>query len=197
MTHPLLLVFVTLAALGAGPALAPTAAPNPHPAMDEPERNAIVDTVLREMVDDPDATYRAPAILFQDFGVRCRMHRLGDSGLDLAAFRRRLAMARAGLYGEPDEGWLDAMALGASLPEDMLAPFLLVARAARDTDEAPSDNALARVYGTHSVGRVRRLIAYMEEQGIFVLRTDLSGKRSITIPRLGWTTAASLPEAAE
>ena len=181
----------------AGPALAPTAAPNPHPAMDEPERNAIVDTVLREMVDDPDATYRAPAILFQDFGVRCRMHRLGDSGLDLAAFRRRLAMARAGLYGEPDEGWLDAMALGASLPEDMLAPFLLVARAARDADEAPSDNALARVYGTHSVGRVRRLIAYMEEQGIFVLRTDLSGKRSITIPRLGWTTAASLPEAAE
>ena len=56
-----------------------------------------------------------------------------------------------------------------------------------DGQEAPSDTALAQVYGTHSLGRVRRLIAYMEEQGIFVLRTDLSGKRSITIPRLGWT----------
>jgi hypothetical protein len=180
-----------------GPALAPTPAPSPHPLMDEVERNAVIDMVLREIVDDPEATYRAPAILFQDFGVRCRMHRLGDSGLDLAVFRRRLAMARAGLFGALDEGWLDAMALGASLPEDMLAPFLLVARAARDADEAPSDAALAQVYGTHSVGRVRRLIAYMEEQGIFVLRTDLSGKRSINIPRLGWTTASSLPEAAE
>jgi hypothetical protein len=40
-------------------------------------------------------------------------------------------------------------------------------------------------------------MAYMEEQGIFVLRVDLGGKRSITIPRLGWTTAAAVPEAAE
>ena len=89
------------------------------------------------------------------------------------------------------------MDAGASLPDYMLAPFLLVARAARDGCEAPSDAMLAQVYGTHSLGRVRRLIAYMEEQGIFVLRTDLSGKRSITIPRLGWTTTAALPEAAE
>ena len=179
-----------------GPVLTPTAAPS-GPAMEQEERDAIIDAVLREIVDDPDATYRAPAILFQDFGVRCRMHRLADSGLDLTVFRRRIAMARAGLYGDLDEGWLDAMALGASLPDDMLAPFLLVAAAARDGDEAPSDAALAQVYGTHSLGRVRRLISYMEEQGIFVLRTDLVGKRSITIPRLGWTTAAALPEAAE
>ncbi|MCZ4342623.1 ATP-binding protein [Sphingomonadaceae bacterium G21617-S1] len=180
-----------------GPALTPTAAPSNTPALPDEEREAVIEAVLREMVDDPEATYRAPAILFQDFGVRCRMQRLGHAGLDLAGFRRRLAMARAGLHGELDEGWLDAMAIGASLPEDMLAPFLLVARAARDGLEAPSDAALARVYGTHSLGRVRRLIANMEEQGIFVLRTDLSGKRSINIPRLGWTTAAALPEAAE
>ena len=179
-----------------GPVLSPTAAPS-APAMADGERDAVIDTVLREIVEDPEATYRAPAILYQDFGVRCRMHRLASSGLDLTAFRRRLAMARAGLYGEPDEGWLDAMALGALLPEDMLAPFLLVAAAARNGQDAPGDAALAQVYGTHSLGRVRRLIAYMEEQGIFVLRTDLVGKRSITIPRLGWTTTAALPQAAE
>ncbi|TZG26116.1 ATP-binding protein [Sphingomonas montanisoli] len=179
-----------------GPALTPTAAPS-TPAMPEDERDAVIDTVLREIVEDPDATYRAAAILFQDFGVRCRMHRLANPGLDLPGFRRRLAMARAGLYGGLDEGWLDAMALGATLPDDMLAPFLLVARAGREGSEAPSDSALAAVYGTHSLGRVRRLIAYMEEQGIFVLRTDLVGKRSINIPRLGWTTASALPEAAE
>ena len=181
----------------AGPVLTPTAAPSAGSGMADDERDAVIDAVLREIVDDPEATYRAPAILFQDFGVRCRMHRLAGHGLDLTAFRRRLAMARAGLYGDLDAGWLDAMALGASLPDDMLAPFLLVARAARDGLDAPADAALAQVYGTHSQGRVRRLIATMEEQGIFVLRTDLSGKRSITIPRLGWTTAAALPEAVE
>ena len=180
-----------------GPVLTPTAAPSAGPVMADDEREAVIEAVLREMAEDPEATYRQPAVLFQDFGVRCRMHRLALPGLDLPAFRRRLAMARAGLHGELDEGWLDALAIGASLPDDMLAPFLLVARSARDGLEAPSDTALAQVYGTHSLGRVRRLISYMEEQGIFVLRTDLSGKRSITIPRLGWTTAASLPEAAE
>lgn len=179
-----------------GPVLTPTANKS-APTMPDDDREAVIDLVLREIVDDPDATYRAPAILFQDFGVRCRMHRLSGHGLDLAGFRRRLAMARAGLPGALDEGWLDAMAIGAALPDDMLAPFLLVARAARDGADAPSDAALAIVYGTHSPGRVRRLIANMEEQGLFVIRTDLSGRRSITIPRLGWTTAASLPETAE
>jgi len=179
-----------------GPVLTP-AVPSNQPAMPDEERDAVIGQVLREMCEDPEATYRQPAILFQDFGVRCRMARLPGHGLDLAAFRRRLSMARAGLPDELDEGWLDALAIGATLPEDMLAPFLLVANAARDGREAPSDGQLAQVYGTHSQGRVRRLIAYMEEQGIFVLRTDLSGKRSINIPRLGWTTAATLPEAAE
>ncbi len=179
-----------------GPVLTPTAAPG-GPAMPADERDAIIDIVLAEMVADPEATYRAAAILFQDFGVRCRMHRLPDSGLDLPNFRRRLAMARAGLFGDLDEEWAQALAIGTSLPDDMLGPFLLVARAAREGTEAPGDAALAQVYGTHSLGRVRRLMSYMEEQGIFVLRIDLVGKRSITIPRLGWSTAAALPEAAE
>src|SRR3546814_3077263 len=46
----------------------------PPPAADE--REEIVITVLREMVDDPDSSYRPVAVLFQDFQVRCRMHRL-------------------------------------------------------------------------------------------------------------------------
>ncbi len=179
-----------------GPVLTPQAAPS-VPSLPDDEREAVIVAVLAEMAEDPEATYRQPAILFQDFGVRCRIRQLAHHGLDLTAFRRRLAMARAGLHGEPDEGWLDALAIGASLPEDMLAPFLLVARAAREGWEAPADSALAQVYGTHSIGRVRRLISNMEEQGIFVLRTDLAGKRSIAIPRLGWTTAAAWPEAAE
>ena len=76
----------------------------------------------------------------------------------------------------------------------MLAPFLLIAHAAREGRECPSDPILAEVYGTSSPARVRRLLAWMEEREILVSRTDLSGRRSIAIPRLGWTTAPATPE---
>jgi len=33
----------------------------------------------------------------------------------------------------------------------------------------------------------------MEERDIIVARTDLAGRRSITIPALGWTTEATAP----
>ena len=65
---------------------------------------------------------------------------------------------------------------------------LLVARAAKEGRPCPSDEALAATYGTSSLGRVRRLIGYIESRDLFVTRVDLSGKRSIAIPRLGWTT---------
>jgi hypothetical protein len=106
-----------------------------------------------------------------------------------------LALARAGLLGEPD--WEAALAIGASLPEEMLAPFLLVARAARKGTECPPDALLAEAYGTSSTGRVRRLIAYMEEQGVIVSRIDLGGKRSISLPHLGWTTAPAFADPAQ
>ncbi|MDF7777549.1 ATP-binding protein, partial [Sphingomonas sp. AOB5] len=75
-----------------------------------------------------------------------------------------------------------------ALPDDMLGPFLLVARAAREGLPCPSDAEIAATYGTSSLGRARRLIAYIESRELFVCRVDLAGKRSITIPRLGWTT---------
>jgi hypothetical protein len=70
----------------------------------------------------------------------------------------------------------------------MLGPFLLVAKAAREGRPCPSDGELAVTYGTSSPGRVKRLLGYIEARDLFVMRTDLSGKRSIAIPRLGWTT---------
>ena len=78
-----------------------------------------------------------------------------------------------------------------ALPDDMLGPFLLVARAAREGLPCPSDTELAATYGTSSLGRVRRLLTYIESKELFVTRVDLAGKRSITIPRLGWTTQPS------
>jgi len=73
----------------------------------------------------------------------------------------------------------------------MLGAFLLVARAAREGRPCPSDAEIAAIYGTSSLGRVRRLIGYIETRELFVCRVDLSGRRSITIPRLGWTTQAA------
>src|SRR3546814_1243489 len=92
----------------------------PPPAADE--REEIVITVLREMVDDPDSSYRPVAVLFQDFQVRCRMHRLTSPACDLPEFRRRLAMAKAGFFDRDDARLPPVLAIAGELPEDMLAP---------------------------------------------------------------------------
>jgi len=166
-----------------------TLAPVPNKSADEVE--AVYTAVLRAIVADGEASLRPPSVLFQDFQVRCRMAGLARPPLDLAGFTRRLSAARAGIFDVADPQWAEAMALAATLPDDMIGAFLLVARAAKSGAPCPSDTALAETYGTSSLGRVRRLIGYIESRELFVARTDLSGKRSITIPRLGWTTAAS------
>src|SRR3546814_5824356 len=75
-------------------------------------------------------------------------------------------------------------------------PILLIARAALDVAPCPSDNEVARVCGSRSTGRARRLLAYMEAQGLLVSRNDQRGNRIIAIPELGWTTAPGDPAAA-
>jgi len=190
------------------PAPTPSAAPIPSETMiealarsvpaaeAEPERDPAeaaesVTQVLREIVADTDSALRSPSLLYQDFLVRCRMAGLARPPLDLSGFVRRLSAARAGIHGEPEGEWGAALEAARALPDDMLGPFLLVARAARDAAPCPSDAEIAASYGTSSLGRVRRLIGYIEARELFVTRVDLAGKRSITIPRLGWTTEAA------
>ncbi len=167
--------------------------PSPERDMPQPEQeeiDAAVIAVLQEMIADPASAFQSPPVLYQDFTVRCRMHRLTRVPLDLPAFRRRFAMARAGMFDAADPRWGDALRAAAPLPEDMLAPFLLIAHAAMDSRACPDDESLARAYGTSSQGRVRRLIEYMEKQGVVVARVDFGGRRSIGIPELGLSTAA-------
>ncbi|MDT8760384.1 ATP-binding protein [Sphingomonas psychrotolerans] len=158
------------------------------PEVDAGEAAGRIADVLRDIVDDPESTYRSPSVLYQDFLVRCRMVGLARPPLDLSGFVRRLSAARAGIHGDPDADWAQALDAARALPDDMLGPFLLVARAAREGLPCPSDAELAATYGTSSLGRVRRLLQYIESKELFVTRVDLAGKRSITIPRLGWTT---------
>ncbi|MEH3107024.1 MAG: ATP-binding protein [Sphingomonas fennica] len=173
---------------GIVPPPAPPPAPDALPLLDLVAAADIEAEALAAIADDPDAAMRPPAVLFQDFQVRCRMAGLARPTLDLPAFVRRLGCARAGIPRPDEGGWEEALALAAALPDDMIGAFLLIARAAREERPCPDDAAIARTYGTSSLGRVRRLIAYIEGRDLIVCRTDLAGRRSITIPRLGWTT---------
>ncbi len=170
------------------------AAPAPVPDVPElapEEQDAAITAILSEIADEGSPQPASGA--YQDFQLRCRMRGISQMP-DMAAFSRRLALARAGIT--EDAEWDGALSLAASLPEEMLAPFLSIARAARHGDECPGDAELASLYGTSSAARARRMIGFIEEKGIFVCRTDLSGKRSISLPHLGWTTAAAIPDPA-
>ncbi len=197
-----------LAGMEETPTIAPVRAPRPQaaatlleelarepasPAADEQfaaaDPEAVMVSALRAIVEDDDATGKSSAVLFQDFQVRCRMSGLRQAPLDLAGFTRRFAAARAGIFEGLDAEWAPAIEAGGRVPDEMLGTFLLIARAASENLPGPSDQELARVYGTSSLGRARRVLSYMEERDIVVSRTDLSGRRSISIPALGWTTA--------
>ncbi|MBB3764742.1 helicase HerA domain-containing protein [Sphingomicrobium lutaoense] len=168
------------------------AAPAPEqPSKSDEEVEAVIADVLRAIVADEGEQVRSASLLYQDFSVRCRMAGVSRPPLDLAGFTRRLSAARAGIFSSLDEEWAEAMQAAEDLPEDMLGPFLLVARAARDGAPCPSDEEIAASYGTASLGRARRLLAYIESRDLIVSRTDLGGKRSIAIPALGWATAAA------
>jgi hypothetical protein len=164
-----------------------------QPAFDDAAFETAAADAMRELVADPDAAFRPAPALYQDFQMRCRMRGFPKPPVPLADFARRLAMARAGIDPADRHDWGEALDAAGDLPDDMLGPFLLIARAAREGAETPGDAEIARVYGTHSQGRVRRLIANIEQRGLIASRVDLSGKRSFAVPSLGWTTAPSDP----
>ena len=177
------------------PAAEPSAEPVPA-VIDEAERDAGIAAVLREILGDPDAAFRSDAVLYQDFVVRSRIHRVPGEPLPLSAFRRRLAVARAGVdESTGGEAWATALSLSETLPDELQGVFLMVARAATSKEPCPSDAVLARAYGSHSSRRARRLLAYFEEHGLIVVRTDFHGHRVIAFPDLGCETAPGDPDA--
>ncbi|GJD51169.1 hypothetical protein OPKNFCMD_3921 [Methylobacterium crusticola] len=177
----------------------PQAPAEEAPALGGAEREAALAAILREIAADPDAAHHPVAVLYQDFLVRCRMRRVGPEPLDLGRFRRRLAIARAGVDEAGPEAGAEAdavMAACAGLPEEVQGLFLLLARAARAGAPCPSDDALARAIGSRSPGRARRLLAYVESRGAAVCRTDFRGNRVVALPALGCETAPGDPKGA-
>ena len=161
------------------------------------ERRRAMDGVLRAVLAEPDAAYRPPATLYQDFLVRCRIARIAGAP-DLPAFRSLLSLARAGVgpEAEEDPGWEEIAARAAGLPEDTQGVFLLLAHAALRRSPCPSDEALARAYGSRSAGRARRLLTWLEERGEVVLRPAPGGSRIVALAGTAWETGPGHPGAA-
>jgi hypothetical protein len=165
----------------------PSSSPD-TPAPDAGAEEGIAE-ILLELAGEEGSTFQPMAALYQDFSVRCRMRRLRNGMLDLPTFRRRFAMAVAGIAHENDEALTGVLRVARSVPDDLLAPFLIIAKAATDNAPCPDDETIARVYGTSSQGRVRRLLEYLEKCGLIVVRTDFGGRRSVGIPDIGIVTA--------
>jgi hypothetical protein len=117
----------------------------------------------------------------------------------LPEFRHRLAVIRSGADDEMQESepWAKALLLAQGVTDDLKALFLMLANAAISSQPCPSDAAIARAYGTHSVRRARRLLAYFEEQGLVVIHQDRAGHRIAAFPDLGAETAPGNPDAGE
>ncbi len=172
----------------------------PETEIDQAVRAAALDEALRAVVADPESAFRSVAVLYQDFVMRCRIQSVPGEPLDLPEFRRRLAIARAGVP-EParqnGEEWDAAVALSAQLSEDLQGLFLTLARAAMEQAPCPGDLQLARICGSRSPGRARRLLTYMEEKGFLTIQNDRRGNRVVAFPDLGWQTRPGRPDAAE
>jgi hypothetical protein len=186
-----------LAQLAATRPAAPAALPPPSAAEESDRRRAQL-AVLRTIMAEPQAAFRPPVALHQDYQLRCRIEMLPGRPLDLPAFRRLLTLVLAGITEEVEARpeWPRALDHAAELPEDRQGAYLLLARAAIEGEPCPSDLAIARVLGSVSRGRGRSALEFIEKQGAIACRPDTAGRRIVTLIGPGWETAPGDPEAA-
>ena len=140
--------------------------------------------IIGELAQEEGIAFQSASAQYQTFLTRCRRERLIGPMPDMRAFRRRFAIAGAGL-GELDEA-LQAriMDLAKAVEEDLLGPFLVIAKAAHAGETQVDEAELARAYGTSSPGRIRRLLDHLERQGLVVVREDFGGDRTVMVPGL-------------
>ncbi len=141
-----------------------------------------VDSVLAEMAAEEGATFRPIATSFRDFATRCRQQGVASAHIDMPTFRRMFAFASAGV-GALEDGQrerVEAMAQGVA--DDVLAPYLAIVVSAARGNGTPDEEHLARVYGTASPGRIRRLLEHLEKTGLISVHEDFGGERTITVP---------------
>ena len=153
------------------------------------------DEVIARVVADQASRYITASDLYQGFLQACRLVGLNGRTYDQPTFRRKLAQARIGLLPMPegDEDWRSAVTAADQFQDEDRAVFLLLAKAARDREACPPDSALALVLGSQSARRGRAILAHIETRGAVAVREDLSGRRIVGFPSLGWETEPGDP----
>jgi hypothetical protein len=143
-----------------------------------------VDGILREMAAEEGATFQPAASLFRTFAIRCRERGVASAHIDMMQFKRLFAFASAGLERLQEAQRQAVEHLAEGVADDVLAPYLAIAAAAAEGRSAPDEEELARVYGSSSLGRIRRLLDHLEKTGLIVVREDFGGERTISVPGL-------------
>lgn len=146
--------------------------------------------LVAQIGQDKEAAYRPLATLYQDFQMRARLAGFSRHVLDMASFQTMLSTIRCGIDRERAESddWQDIQQRAGNLPEDIQPVYFLLARAAMDNQPCPDDAALAQAYGTHSLGRARRQLTYLEECEAIILQ-GTGASRRVAIIGPGWQTA--------
>jgi uncharacterized protein len=140
--------------------------------------------IVRELAAEEGATYQSTTALFRSFAMRCRQEGVRSAHVDLARFRRMFAAASAGLNCVEPELRTIIAGLAETVEDDVLAPWLVIAIAAARGQTEPNEEELARVYGSSSPSRIRRLLDHLERQGLIVVREEFGGGRTIAVPGL-------------
>jgi len=167
----------------------------PAPIADIPQDDAKVGAVICEMASEEGATFLPAAQLFRDFAIRCRKRGIASAHIDMARFRRLFALEVGGLarLDEPERSAVAAMVEG--VEDDVLAPYLAMVVAATLGEPIPDEDALARIYGSSSPSRIRRLLDHMERSGLIVVREEFGGERAIMVQGAAGKAATSSPAA--
>ncbi|OBX19909.1 hypothetical protein A9995_04995 [Erythrobacter sp. QSSC1-22B] len=148
-----------------------------------------VERIIEELAQQNGVTCRSPGTLFREFLTSCRQHGVTSANIDLVEFRRMFAFAVSGVGQLPAPARKSIEGLAEEVDEDVLAPYLAIAVAAFRGRTKPDENELARVYGSSSPGRIRRLLDHLERSGLINVRVDFAGERSIMVLRLEGTLA--------
>jgi hypothetical protein len=187
------------AALSARPPLPAASLPAPEPTPEPvsaiaplaPVPTDTAEDIVRELAASEGATFRPLPGLFRDFAMLCRQRGIPSAHIDLARFRRLFACAIAGLDRLEGPARAAVEQLIEGVGDDVLAPYLALAVAEALGDPMPDEDELARLYGSSSPSRIRRLLDHLERAGLIVVREEFGGGRIITVPGIAAQDTAS------
>ena len=152
-----------------------------------------VTRIIADLAAEEGATFQSSAALFRNFATRCRQQGVPGAHIDMLEFRRLFAFASAGLHQLELPLRKSIEELAQAVPEDVLAPYLVLAVSAAKGSPAPDEDELARVYGSSSPSRIRRLLEHMERQGLIVVREEFGGGRTIIVVGLEVAESIAAP----